>query len=177
MEINATAEQKEILKGLNASVRFSETTMPHGHDDPMIPEERQPKPRRVSDKLVECRVIDKILNKPICSGYGPDEPAAFNEAVAIAKTAEKPQTPGQLAQQNIELKAELAALKAGIAPVKAVTSADLIAELEKRKLHIPDGHRRTKAWREEVQKLIEDHDEMEADMEELDDAEVPALSI
>lgn len=62
---------------------------------------------------VKCEVIDRVSSQVYASAIAPNEEDAAAAALKAASGAERPQTPAQLAQENMALKARVAELEAG----------------------------------------------------------------
>lgn len=64
-------------------------------------------------QYISCKIIDKRTGKVWVKAKGDDERSAFKAAMVMTGSAKRPQTPAEIATENIELRKQLDAWKSG----------------------------------------------------------------
>ena len=161
-----TPEQRALLTELRAGWAFQWT---QSQTAPLTPNGLPAPGKAKPGQECKCVLIERHTGKGFASGYGPDEPSAFNTAVESAKTAERPMTPAEQSVEIKRLREELAAAKAGDvivpeAPAR-VTAGELVKQMKAKGISIPVGNHKSQLWRDQAMQRLADAEALETEPE------------
>tara|TARA_Y100000310_G_scaffold341801_2_gene442214 strand:- start:294 stop:818 length:525 start_codon:yes stop_codon:yes gene_type:complete len=159
-------EQRDMLQNLRAGWTFVHTS---SQSAPLTPNGLPEPGRAKPGEECKCMLVEQVTQKAFLVAVGPDEQVAFNRVMEKAKTAERPQTPAEMAVELAELKKELAAVTStrpeapfGSKP-RRVSATALAEQLKARGLSVPDGKRTTKTWRAEAMQRLADDEQLDGE--------------